>query len=67
MNEDINNREEEVDRIHMDEGYEVQAWCELFGISVVDLKHAIEVVGPSAVKVKYYLEEQSIRRSSPLR
>ncbi|WP_276373520.1 DUF3606 domain-containing protein [Chryseolinea sp. H1M3-3] len=67
MNEDIKDRDEEVDRIHMDEGYEVQAWCELFEISIVDLKHAIEAVGPSAVKVKYYLEENNIRRSEHLR
>jgi hypothetical protein len=63
MNEDINSsaaKDEAIDTIHLDEDYEVQAWCELFGITVVDLKHAIDVVGPSAVKVKYYLKENNI-------
>lgn len=56
--------EEEIDRIHMDENYEVQAWCEMFDVSVIDLKQAIEVVGPSAIKVKHYLEEKLRIRNS---
>ena len=60
MDEEMKRDQEEIDRIHMDEGYEVQAWCELFGITVGDLKHAIDAVGPSAVRVKYYLEEKNI-------
>lgn len=59
MKEMLNlHNEEEIDRIHMDENYEVQAWCELFDVSLIDLKQAVEVVGPSAIKVKHYLEEQ---------
>lgn len=59
------NDEEEIDRIHMDENYEVLAWCEMFDVSVIDLKQAVQVVGPSAIKVKYYLEEtQGVRGSS---
>jgi hypothetical protein len=58
------HEQEEVDRIHMDEVYEVQAWCELFNVSLMDLKHAVAVVGPSAMKVKYYLEERHIPRNS---
>jgi hypothetical protein len=64
MDEDIKKTEEEIDRIHMDEDYEVQAWCEMFGITLIDLKHAIDAVGPSAVKVKYYLEEKNIARNN---
>jgi hypothetical protein len=56
--------EEEIDRIHMDENYEVLAWCEMFDVSIVDLKQAVQVVGPSAIKVKYYLEETQNLRSS---
>ena len=59
-------REEEVDRIHMDENYEVQAWCALFGITIRDLRNAIDAVGPSAVKVKYYLREHNIHTVNPL-
>ena len=58
--------EEEVDRIHMDENYEVQAWCALFGITIRDLRNAINVVGPSAVKVKYYLKEHKVQMINPL-
>lgn len=53
-------KEEAIDTIHLDEDYEVQAWCEVFGITVVDLKQAVDVVGPSAVKVKYYLKENNV-------
>ncbi len=49
----------ERDAINMDEGYEVQAWCEMFGVTIVDLKRAIEAVGPSAVKVKNYLKDRT--------
>jgi hypothetical protein len=50
--------EEEIDKIHMDENYEVQAWCEMFDVSVMDLKQAVETVGTSAIKVKHYLEKR---------
>lgn len=50
--------EEEIDKIHMDENYEVQAWCEMFEISLIDLKQAVAVVGTSAIKVKHYLDEK---------
>lgn len=50
--------QEEIDRIHLDENYEVQAWCALFEVTTRDLKRAIDVVGPSAIKVKYYLKEK---------
>jgi hypothetical protein len=50
--------EEEIDKIHMDENYEVQAWCEMFEVSVMDLKQAVAVVGTSAIKVKHYLDEK---------
>lgn len=53
-------REEEIDRIHMNENYEVRAWCELFGITTNDLKRAIAAVGPSAIKVKYYLKKKNV-------
>jgi hypothetical protein len=52
------HEEEEIDRIHMNENYEVQAWCEMFEVSVIDLKQAVQVVGPSAIKVKRYLEKR---------
>ena len=51
------HEEEEIDRIHMNENYEVQAWCEMFEVSVFDLKQAVAKVGPSAIKVKHYFEE----------
>ena len=50
--------EEEIDKIHMDENYEVQAWCEMFDVSVMDFKQAVETVGTSAIKVKHYFEEK---------
>lgn len=48
----------ERDAINMEEDYEVKAWCEMFGVTIVDLKRAIEAVGPSAFKVKYYLKDR---------
>ena len=63
MNEDMKIgavKEEAIDTIHLDEDYEVQAWCELFGITIGDLKQAVNVVGPSAVRVKYYLKENNV-------
>ena len=63
MKEDMKlgaENEEAIDTIHLDEDYEVQAWCALFGITIVDLKQAVDVVGPSAVKVKYYLKENNV-------
>ena len=53
------HEEEEIDKIHMDENYEVQAWCEIFEVSVFDLKQAVNKVGPSAIKVKHYFEERT--------
>jgi hypothetical protein len=59
MKEMLKVREkEEIDKIHMDENYEVQAWCEMFEVSVIDLKQAVAVVGTSAIKVKHYLDEK---------
>jgi hypothetical protein len=52
------HEEEQIDKIHMDENYEVQAWCEMFEVSVMDLKQAVEAVGTSAIRVKHYLEER---------
>jgi hypothetical protein len=65
MNE-VKLHEEEVDRIHMEENYEVQAWCALFGITIRELRRAIDAVGPSAVKVKYYLKEHNVHTVNPL-
>lgn len=53
---------EEIDKIHIDENYEMQAWCELFDVTVAELRRAIEAVGTSAMKVKYYLKEQNKQR-----
>lgn len=58
------HEEEEIDKIHMNENYEVMAWCEIFDISVVDLRKAVQEVGTSATKVKYYLEEKLKEQSN---
>lgn len=52
------HEEEQIDKIHMDENYEVQAWCAMFEVSTFDLKQAVAKVGPSAIKVKHYLEQR---------
>ena len=52
------HEEEQIDKIHMDENYEVQAWCAMFEVSTFDLKQAVAKVGPSAIKVKHYLEQK---------
>ncbi len=57
---------EEIDKIHIDEIYEVQAWCELFDVTVTDLRNAIAVVGTSAMKVKNYLEEHNKPRRTSI-
>jgi len=55
------NNDWEIDKIHLDEVYEVEAWCHMFGISMVDLKRAVDTVGTSALKVKEYLNQQSVK------
>ena len=54
------------DRINLEEDYEVKAWCQMFGVTSIDLKHAIEVVGPSALKVKYYFKARELNTNSPV-
>ena len=49
----------ERDKINMDEYYEVKAWCVMFGVTIADLRGAIEAVGTSALKVKYYLKDRT--------
>jgi hypothetical protein len=62
MKEDVKaNKDWEIDKIHLDEIYEVEAWCHMFGISMVDLKRAIDKVGTSALKVKEYLNKQNLK------
>ena len=53
--------EEAIDKIHLEEGYEVEAWCHMFGISMGDLKRAVDKVGTSALKVKEYLSQQNLK------
>ena len=54
------NNDWDIDKIHLDEIYEVEAWCHMFGISMGDLKRAIDKVGTSALKVKEYLNQQNL-------
>ena len=62
MEDDINlNKDWEIDKIHLEEVYEVEAWCHMFGISINDLKRAVDTVGTSAIKVKEYLRQQSLK------
>jgi hypothetical protein len=67
MSEDRKTNEEAIDKIHLDENYEVEAWCQMFEITTADLKHAVEVVGPSAVKVKEYIHQQHLNSRNSLR
>jgi hypothetical protein len=50
----------QIDTIHLEEIYEVKAWCHMFEITASDLKHAVEVVGTSAVKVKEYIASHRV-------
>ena len=62
MKDDVKpNKEWEIDKIHLDEVYEVEAWCQMFGISMGDLKRAVDKVGTSALKVKKYLSQQNLK------
>ena len=62
MKDDVKlNNDWEIDKIHLDEIYEVEAWCHMFGISMGDLKRAIDKVGTSALKVKEYLNKQNLK------
>jgi hypothetical protein len=62
MKDDVKlNKDWEVDKIHLDEVYEVEAWCHMFGISMSDLRRAIDKVGTSALKVKEYLNQQRLK------
>ena len=62
MKDDVKlNKDWEIDKIHLDEVYEVEAWCQMFGISMSDLRRAIDKVGTSAFKVKEYLNQQRLK------
>ena len=68
MKEEVKaNKERETDKIHLDEVYEVEAWCYMFGISMSDLKRAIDKVGTSALKVKEYLSQQTLKSENTSR
>jgi hypothetical protein len=65
MKEDVRlDKDLEIDKIHLDEIYEVEAWCHMFGISMHDLKRAVDKVGTSALKVKEYLNKQNLKSQS---
>ncbi|HEX6224761.1 MAG TPA: DUF3606 domain-containing protein [Chryseolinea sp.] len=53
------DKDVDIDTIHLDEVYEVEAWCHMFGISMGDLRRAVDTVGTSALKVKEYLNEKN--------
>ena len=59
MKETKGNKDREIDTIHLDEVYEVEAWCFMFGISMSDLRRAVDTVGTSALKVKEYLTKEN--------
>jgi hypothetical protein len=54
------------DTIHPDEWYEMTAWCQMFGVTADNLKRAIEAVGPSALKVKLYINQHHLNESTSL-
>ena len=59
MKETEGNKDRDIDTIHLDEIYEVEAWCYMFGISMSDLRRAVDKVGTSALKVKEYLTKEN--------
>ena len=68
MKDDVRtNKDWEIEKIHLDEVYEVEAWCHMFGISMIDLKRAVDIVGTSALKVKEYLSQQNLKSSNTSR
>ena len=67
MSEERKHNEEDIDKIHLEENYEVEAWCHMFEITTADLKHAVEVVGTSALKVKEYIHQQHQNTGNSLR
>lgn len=52
------------DTIHPDEYYEMTAWCQMFGVTSENLKRAIQAVGPSALKVKLYINQHHLNEST---
>jgi hypothetical protein len=54
------------DTIHPDEYYEMTAWCQMFGVTSDNLKRAIEAVGPSALKVKGYINQNHLNDATSL-
>jgi hypothetical protein len=42
-------------RIDIDDPYEVRNWCEIFGVTEVQLKAAVKAVGTSSETVRKYL------------
>lgn len=51
-------RPQDASRISLKESWEVQHWCEKFGISYQQLYAAVDKVGHSVAKVKQYLDNK---------
>lgn len=45
------------DRINVNEDYELQYWCEKFGVTRDELKKAVEKAGTSVKAVQAYLNK----------
>ncbi len=48
-------RPQDASKINIHEPYEVNWWCDHFGVTPAQLKAAVQAVGVSAAKVKQYL------------
>jgi hypothetical protein len=59
MTDDRNNRgPADRKRINVGEDYERQYWTKALGVSELDLREAVKAAGPSAEKVRAFLESK---------
>ncbi len=51
-------------RIHLNESWEINHWCEVFNLRADELKEIVRRVGPEIEDVRRYLGERNLSRES---
>ncbi len=51
-------------RIHLNESWEINHWCEVFNLRADELKEIVRQVGPEIEDVRRYLADRSLTRES---
>jgi Protein of unknown function (DUF3606) len=61
MQSEQNNHQFESSKIHLNESWELNHWCEVFNLRAEELKEIVKRVGPNVEAVRDYLARQNMR------